>query len=165
MGGEIVTECEFIDAVKRNNQRLFLIALSFTHNDKDSEDILQNVFLKLWKYQKPFEDTAHIDKWLTRVCVNESKNYIKSPFRKRSVPLEDAKDKYSFDYECDYDLFRAVMSLPKKQSTVIHLFYYEDLSVKEIADVLKIKESAVKTRLHRARTQLKQLLGDEWNNE
>ena len=160
-----MTECEFIDAVKRNNQRLFLIALSFTHNDKDSEDILQNVFLKLWRYRKPFEDISHIDKWLTRVCVNESKNYIKSPFRKHSVPLEDAKDKYGFDYECDYDLFKAVMSLPKNQSTVIHLFYYEDLSVKEIADILKIKESAVKTRLHRARTQLKQLLGDEWNNE
>lgn len=165
MGGEIVKECEFISAVERNNQRLFLIALSFTHNHTDSEDILQNVFLKLWKYQKPFEDTSHIDKWLTRVCVNESKNYIKSPFKKRSVPLENADSKYQFDNEYDHDLFKAVMSLPKKQSTVIHLFYYEDLSVKEIADVLKIKDSAVKTRLHRARTQLKQLLGDEWNNE
>ncbi len=160
-----MTEHEFVCAVKLNNQRIFLIALSFTHNQTDAEDVMQNVFLKLWRYNKSFEDIPHIDKWLTRVCVNESKNYIKSPFRKRSVPLEDAKEKYSFDYECDYDLFKAVMSLPKKQSAVIHLFYYEDLSVKEIADVLKINESAVKTRLHRARTQLKQLLGDEWNNE
>lgn len=160
-----MTECEFICAVKRNNQRLFLIALSYTHNPTDAEDILQNIYLKLWRYSKPFKDIPHIDKWLTRVCINESKNYIKSPFRKRSVPLENAYSKSHFDNECDYDLFKAVMILPKKQSIVIHLFYYEDLSVREIANLLKIKESTVKTRLHRARAQLKQLLGDEWNNE
>lgn len=160
-----MTENEFICTVKRNNQRLFLIALSFTHTITDSEDILQNVFLNLWRYNKPFENTEHIDKWLTRVTVNESKNFIKSPFRKRSVCLDEADKKYTFDGECNLDLFNAVMKLPKKQSTVIHLFYYEDLPVKEIAQLLNIKESAVKTRLHRARTQLKQILGDEWNNE
>lgn len=144
---------------------MFLIALSFTQNPTDAEDVLQNVFLKLWKYKKPFEDNTHIDKWLTCVTANESKNFIKAPFRRRSVPLDAAQNKYTFDKECDFDLFKAVMKLPKKQSTVIHLFYYEDLSVKEIAEILKLKESAVKTRLHRGRTQLKEMLGDEWNNE
>lgn len=160
-----MTDNEYICAVKRNNQRLFLIALSFTHNQTDAEDILQNVFLKLWKYNKPFENIEHIDKWLTRVTVNESKNFIKSLFRTRSVSLDEADKKYTFNNEFDFDLFNAVMKLQKKQSTVIHLFYYEDLSVKEIAQLLKIKESAVKTRLHRARAQLKQILGDERNNE
>lgn len=87
-----MTEENFIDCVKRNNQRLFLIALSFTQNHNDAEDILQNVFLKLWKYDKPFNNDMHLDKWLTAVCVNESKNYIKSPFRKRHVQLDDTKE-------------------------------------------------------------------------
>lgn len=160
-----MTEEDFICCVKRNNQRLFLIALSFTQNHSDAEDILQNVFLKLWKYDNPFNDEKHMDKWLTAVCVNESKNYIKSPFKKRSVPLDDAKELYIFKEDNSYDLFKAVMSLPKKERTVIHLFYYEDMPIKEISELLKIKESAVKTRLHRARKSLKEILGDEWINE
>ena len=76
-----MTDDDFMQAVKRNNQRLFLIALSFTKSSYDSEDILQNVFLKLWKYPKSFSNSEHLDKWLTVVCVNESKNYIKSPFK------------------------------------------------------------------------------------
>ena len=92
----MMTEDNFISCVKRNNQRLFLIALSFTQNQNDAEDILQNVFLKLWKYEKEFENDAHNDKWLTTVCVNESKNYIKSPFRKKNVPLEEVNEAYTF---------------------------------------------------------------------
>lgn len=159
-----MTEENFIDCVKRNNQRLFLIALSFTQSHNDAEDILQNVFLKLWKYDKPFENESHMDKWLTAVCVNESKNHIKHPFRKRSVPFDDLKEAYTFEEDSSYDLFNAVMSLPAKERIVIHLFYYEDMSIKDIVAVLKIKESAVKTRLHRARKELKEILGDEWIN-
>ncbi|MCM1364569.1 MAG: sigma-70 family RNA polymerase sigma factor [Faecalibacterium sp.] len=159
-----MTEDEFIRAVKRNNQRLFLIALSFTQNKTDSEDIIQNVFLKLWN-QKEFESEEHIDKWLTRVTANESKNFIKSPFRKRRASLDEFEDTYTFDKDKNKDLFNAVMSLPTKLRTVVHMFYYEDMTVKDIAEVLRLKESAVKTRLHRARTQLKQMLGDDWNNE
>lgn len=160
-----MTEDKFISSVKRNNQRLFLIALSFTQNHSDAEDILQNVFLKLWKYDKPFNNDMHIDKWLTAVCVNESKNYIKSPLKKRNVPLDEAKEMYTFKEDDSYDLFKSVMSLPKKERIVIHLFYYEDMAIKDIAPLLKIKESAVKTRLHRARKNLKEILGDEWINE
>lgn len=160
-----MTQENFIGCVKRNNQRLFLIALSFTQNHSDAEDILQNVFLKLWKYEKNFESDTHIDKWLTLVCVNESKNYIKSPFRKRNVSLDESNETYTFKEDDSYDLFNAVMSLPKKERIVIHLFYYEDMTIKDISSVLKVKESSVKTRLHRARKKLKEILGDEWINE
>lgn len=156
---------EFIYAVKRNSNRLYLIALTFTKNHYDAEDIVQNTFLKLIKYNKAFKSDGHMDNWLTAVCINESKDYLKSFFRKNSTSLEDAKELYTFDKPKDFDLFTAVMSLPKKERTVIHLFYYEDLSIKEIAVVMKISESSVGTRLHRARKHLKEILGDEWINE
>ena len=159
-----MTNDSFIYAVKRNNKRLYLIALSFTKNHYDAEDIIQNAFLKLWNYKKEFNSEEHIDKWLTTVCVNESRNYIKHPFRK-CANLDDMVNLYNFDSIRDFDVFNAVMSLPKNERIVIHLFYYEDMSVKEIAGMLKIKESAVKTRLHRARKDLKEKLGDEWINE
>ena len=159
-----MTENEFISCVKRNSQRLFLIILSFTQSHSDAEDILQHVFLKLWKHDKPFKDGTHVDKWLTAVCVNESKNYVKSPFKRKCAPLEEARELYTFQEDDSYDLFNAVAALPKKERVVIHLFYYEDMTVKEISQLLKIKESAVKTRLHRARKDLKEILGDEWIN-
>lgn len=164
-GGDTMTENEFIHTVKRNNHRLYLIALSFTQNSTDAEDIMQNVFIKLWKYKKPFESEKHIDKWLTTVCVNESKDFIKSPFRKRNLPLDEAINISVLDETDNIDLFKAVMSLPTKERAVIHLFYYEDMSILDISNILKIKESAVKTRLFRSREKLKMLLGDEWINE
>ena len=160
-----MTENEFTGAVTRNSQRLFLIALSFTHDRTDAEDVLQTVFLKLWQEKKPFENAEHIDKWLTRVTVNSCKNLLKTAVFKRHRPLEEAESLYTFDCPEDRELFLAVMQLPKKQSTVIHLFYYEDLSVKEIAATLRIKESSVKTRLCRGRMKLKELLGEEWRDE
>lgn len=161
-----MTENDFIYAVKRNSQRLYLIALSFTKSTDDAEDIIQNVFLKFWKYPKAFENEEHTDKWLTAVCVNESKNYIKSFFRNH-LNIDDTEivSPESFDTSQQRDLFNAVMELPKKERTVVHLFYYEDLPVKDIAAMLKIKESAVKTRLSRARNKLKERLGDDWINE
>ena len=156
---------DFERVFKRNNKRLFLIALSFTANQYDAEDILQNSFMKLLKAKTEFEDDKHIDKWLTSVTVNESKNLLKSAFRKKSAAFEDYVATCSFESEKSEDLFNAVMSLPKKLRTVIHLFYYEDMAIKEIADMLNIKQSAVKTRLCRAREQLKIQLGDDWNDE
>ncbi len=156
---------DFERVFKRNNKRLFLIALSFTANQYDAEDILQNSFMKLLKAKTEFEDDEHIDKWLTSVTVNESKNLLKSAFRKKSADFEDYVATCSFESDKSEDLFNAVMSLPKKLRTVIHLFYYEDMTIKEIADMLNIKQSAVKTRLCRAREQLKIKLGDDWNDE
>lgn len=155
---------EFEQAFRRNNKRLYLIALSFTANHQDSEDVIQNVFMKLWKTDTDFESDEHTDKWLTAVTVNESKNLLKSAFRKKQALFAEYAATYSFECEQSEDLFNAVMSLPKKLRTVIHLYYYEDMSINEIAVILKVKQSAVKTRLHRARVQLKNKLGDDWND-
>ncbi len=156
---------DFEQVFRRNSKRLFLIALSFTANQYDAEDILQNSFMKLLKTYTEFENDEHIDKWLTSVTVNESRNLLRSAFRKKNVDFEDYVASCSFESEKNEDLFNAVMSLPKKLRTVIHLFYYEDMPIKEIADMLNIKQSAVKTRLCRAREQLKIKLGDDWNDE
>lgn len=164
-GGEKMTETEFTSAVERNSQRLYLIALSFTKSPQDAEDIIQNVFFKLWNYGGSFEGETHTDKWLTTVCVNESKNLIKSPFRKRCSDIDELSGCAEFDSITEQDIFSAVMSLPQKERTVVHLFYYEDMTVKEIAKLLKQSESAVKTHLYRARKNLKENLGDEWINE
>ena len=77
------------------------------------------------------------------------------------MPLEEAINLSCIDNTQDIDLIKAVMSLPKNQRAVIHLFYFEDLQINEISKLLGIKESTVKARLSRARQKLKAKLGDD----
>lgn len=156
---------EYIKAVKRNSNRLYLIALSYLQNHHNAEDVMQDTLLKLWKTNKVFNDDAHMDKWLTVTCVHKFKDHFKSPFVKSNVALDEAKELYTFDRIKNYDVFHAIMSLSQKERVVVHLFYYEDMQIDEIAQTIKCKPSAVKTRLHRARTHLKAILGDDWINE
>lgn len=155
---------DYIYCVKQNSNRLYRLALSFVKSHYDAEDIVQDVFFKLWKNDNDFENEEHVEKWLTKVCINKCKDYFKSPFSKHSS-LDEMQEFYTFDSTEKYDIFKAIMSLPKKERIVVHLFYYEDMQIKEIAESLGIKESAVKTRLHRARKQIKEALGDDWINE
>ena len=155
---------EYIDAVKRNSNRLYLIALSYLQNHHEAEDVMQDVLLKLWKTNKAFNDDEHMDKWLTITCINKCKDRFKSLFFKNNVALDEAKELYTFDTIRNFDVFNAIMSLPKKERLVVHLFYYEDLQINEIAEIIKSNPSAVKTRLYRARTHLKSILGDDWIN-
>ncbi len=158
-------EKEFVKAVEENSKRVFLIALSFTKNTQDAEDIMQNAFLKLWKSREKFQSDEHIAKWLTVVASNESKNLLR--FRAKSMRFSeiDMSTDFEFDSCEDRDIFDAVMMLPPKLSLVIHLFYYEDLSVEEISKTLNISQNAVKTRLSRGREKLKDILGGVWKDE
>lgn len=160
-----MTNDEYIKIVKRNSNRIYLIALSYLKNHDNAEDIMQDVFLKLWKTNKKFNSEEHLEKWLTITCINKCKDHFRIPFIKNSVALEDAKDLYTFDTIKNFDVFNAIMSLPQKERLVVHLFYFEDMSIEEISEATKVKSSAVKTRLHRARNNLKTILGDEWINE
>lgn len=156
-----MTENEFIKAVERNNQRLFVIAFSYLQNKADAEDVLQNTFLKLWKSNTDFDNNEYLDKWLTKVCINDCKNIFKKPYRKHT-PIEEIYDISTFDKYFNLDLFNAVSSLQKKERICIILFYYNDMTTKDISLVLNTKESTIKSLLRRSREKLKQKLGDEW---
>ena len=157
-----MTEKQFNDAVSENSARLYSLALSYTRCKDDAEDILQNTFIKLWKRTEPFTDSTHLNKWLTRVCVNECKSFLLSPFRKKTVSPDACKEAYTLDSDADYDVLSAVMRLKKKERVVIHLYYYEGYKISEIAELLKTNDSTVKTRLRRAREHLKTILGEDY---
>lgn len=156
-----MTEEKFIHAVKRNSQRLFVIAFSYLKNKHDAEDALQNVFLKLWKSKIEFNDDLGIDKWLTKVIVNDCKNFFNLSFR-QNKSIEEVYDVSTFDKYFNVDLYNAVMSLNKKERLCVILFYYDDLTISDISKVTGIKESTVKSLLKRSRNKLKLMLGDEW---
>ncbi|WP_448901402.1 RNA polymerase sigma factor [Eubacterium sp.] len=157
----MMTEEKFIQAVKRNSQRLFVIAFSYLKNKHDAEDALQNAFLKLWKSKIEFNDDLGIDKWLTKVLVNDCKNFFNLSFR-QNKSIEEVYDVSTFDKYFNVDLYNAVMSLNKKERLCVILFYYDDLTISDISKVTGIKESTVKSLLKRSRNKLKLKLGDEW---
>ncbi|WP_294847269.1 RNA polymerase sigma factor [uncultured Eubacterium sp.] len=157
----MMTEEKFIHAVKRNSQRLFVIAFSYLKNKHDAEDALQNAFLKLWKSKIEFNDDLGIDKWLTKVLVNDCKNFFNLSFR-QNKSIEEVYDVSTFDKYFNVDLYNAVMSLNKKERLCVILFYYDDLTISDISKVTGIKESTVKSLLKRSRNKLKLKLGDEW---
>lgn len=159
-----MTEQAYTDAVLRNSQRIFLLALSFTRQRDDAEDVTQNVLLKLWKHRDKLRDPLHTDKWLTRVTVNECHSLLR--FRRESVSYEEIEALCAApETPEEQGLIYAVLRLPKEQRVVVHLYYYEELSVREIADLLHISENAVKKRLSRARATLRSLLKEEANIE
>ncbi len=135
---------------------VYRLALTQTQDKNRADDVLQEVFLRFLKSDKEFENEDHVKAWLIRVTINCSKNVFSDLWFKRTVPLSED---ITFDMPEKTDIYFAVAKLPAKYRTVIHLFYYEDLSVKQISKYLKIKETTVKSQLHRGREMLKSLLG------
>ena len=145
----------FYDLVRRYKDMIFRIALNYFGNPFDAEDMVQEALMKLYTADPAFESEEHAKHWLIRVTLNLCKNTVRSPWRRRTVSLEEASDLVSFDKPEQSELFQSVMGLPEKYRTVLYLFYYEDLPVREVAELLRITESAVTTRLSRARQMLK----------
>ena len=147
----------------RNN--LYVAAFQVCRNAQDAEDVVQDTFIQYWTQNKEFESQEHIRAWLLRVAINKAKNKARSFFRRNAVPLEEYMQTLTFDSEESSELFEAVMNLPEPYRIVIHLFYYEDCSVKEIADILRVTPGNVKVRLSRGRAALRSTLKEVWDDD
>ena len=134
-------------------------------NKSEAEDVFQEVFLRLVKYKERIQGREHLKAWLLRVTVNCCKKQFDSAFRKKTVSID--RDVQSTDsYEMDLPenlIYEAVLRLPADYRSTVHLFYYEQYSVSEIAEMLELSESAVKTRLYRSRGMLKEALKGEFD--
>lgn len=158
-------QTQFLNAVARYQNMVYRIALHQTGSPADGEDVMQEVFLRLFTCKTPPEGEDHLRRWLIRVSVNYCRDLQKSPWRKRRVSLETLPEEPVFQREEEAELYREVMALPEKYRTVLDLFYYEELSVREIAEILGVKESLVTTRLSRARARLKERLQEVWKDD
>ncbi len=137
---------------------VYRIAFARTKNAHDAEDIMQEVFMRFIKRAPVFQSEEHEKAWFIRVAVNCSKSLLSSPWRNRVS--EEKTDTPYFDTGKS-EVWYAVASLPEKTRVVIHLYYYEDMSVAEIASATGKSQSAVKTTLHRGRQRLKEILTNE----
>lgn len=142
---------------------VFRIAYSRTRNREDAEDITQNVFLKYIDAGKQFSSEEHRKAWILRVAVNCTNDFVKSAhYRHRAdaeqIPEQSGEQLYELEEKSD--VARAVSSLPEKYRIPIHLFYYEDMSIAQIAAITSQRESTVRSQLTRGRDMLREILKD-----
>lgn len=158
---------DFEQVLELYNKMVYRLAYARTGNVQDAEDVLQEVFLRYIRANKIFNDEEHRKAWLLRVTVNCSKTLVTSSWNRRRSDEETddssfgTEDKQLEGFDTRSAVLEAVGSLPEKYRVVVHLFYYEELSVEEIGRITGSGLSAVKTRLHRARNMLREILGKE----
>ena len=141
------------EIVTRHEDRLLRTALAIMGGKADAEDMVQDAFMKLFEKQPEFESMEHETAWLIRVTVNLCKSRLRSHWWKTTTPLLESCPAKSDD---QHSVVESVIALPSKYRTVIHLFYYEGYSTKEIAEMTKQKDSTVRNQLARARRLLKE---------
>ena len=134
---------------------IYRLALSRTKSPHYAEDITQDVFVKLLGAKKDFDSEEHLKAWLLRVTINLTKDLFSSSWYKKTGELSED---VSYEDEVKSDLYYALMKLPKKYSTVIHLHYYEGYSVEETAKIIGATAGTVKSQLHRGRNMLKEIM-------
>lgn len=137
---------------------IFRLAYARTGSRADAEDIMQEVFVRLLRAGPDFADRAHARAWLLRVAANCANDWFRAPWRRREGPLTDSLPAPEHE---DGGVVEAVLALPAKYRTAVHLYYYEELSVAEIAKITGKSESAVKSRLFRARAMLREALKED----
>ena len=128
--------------------------------------MFQEVFLRLVKYKDRIRSEEHLKAWLLRVTLNCCKKEFDKAFRRNTVAMEkECKSEESYEMEMPGNpVYEAVLALPENYKSVVHLFYYEQYSVREIGKILEVSESVVKTRLYRGREMLKEALKGEWES-
>lgn len=140
---------------------IYRVALSYCKDKYDAEDVVQNTFIKLLKSDVEFKDELHLRKWLIRVAVNECKNIWRSFWKRNVSSIEELDTEPEFSEQRESDVYAEIMKLSHKYRVVVHLYYYEGYSIKEISEILNLKETNIQTRLMRARNILKKQL-EEW---
>lgn len=155
------TEDSIERILEQYSTMVYRIAFSRTKNKYDADDILQDVFMKYIKYNVDYASEEHRKAWLIRTTINTSKTLLTSAWFRKTVQIPDTL--YT-TLEEKSEVYYAVLKLPAKYRTVIHLFYYEGFSISQISTLLEIKESTIKSHLHRARKLLHTTLkGEDFN--
>lgn len=154
-----------LNMVEKYSQMVYRLAFSMMKNKYDADDIHQEVFVKFLKKTPRFDNEEHEKAWFIRVTVNCCTNYHKTAWKRKTVSLSEYERQEEAEIPIEQpdpdDLIETVKRLPEKYRAVIHLFYYEEMSVEEVAKALHRRTSTVRTQLVRARRMLGEWLAEE----
>lgn len=155
-------EKAFQELIQDEKNKLFRMAYLYVKNEDDALDIVQDTIYKAFISIKQLKEPNYFSTWLSRILINTALNFIKK--NNRAIPFSDIdgiRNDQNLLIEEKLDLLEAIERLEVQYKTLIIFRYYKDLSIKQIAEILKCPEGTVKTRLHRAINQLKLDLKEE----
>lgn len=154
------TDKEIVAIYDRHVDTVYRICYSYMKNKPETEDMVQETFLRLITSRKVFDNERHEKAWLIVTASNLCKDSLKKAWRKE-VSFEDEPNLASLTTEQNRDILQAVLQLPKDYKMVVYMYYYEGYTTAEIASYLRKPHATVRSYLSRARKCLKTMLGGE----
>lgn len=167
----------FSEIVDRYKDRIFNITVRFTNGHCDSQDLAQEIFLLVYRNLASFRGQSSFSTWLYRLSVNrcldwcrknkQNQTHVLHPICKKEfredfisqIPTElDTPEKILLKKEQDRNLHQAIALLPEKYKAVVIMYHFQELSYKEMGDILHLPVRTVETHLYRAKQRLKELL-------
>ena len=150
---------EFTEVYYRHVDTVYRVCYSFMKNKADTEDMVQETFLRLLSSRKEFENERHEKAWLIVTASNVCKDTLKKWWRK-TENIEDFLD-IAAEPKQEDSLLEVILQLPEDAKDAVYMYYYEGYTTAEIADYLHCPEATVRSRLARARAQLRTILGGD----
>ena len=151
---------QFEEIYHRHFAMVYRVCMSYLKNRDDAEDAAADVFLRLWRSGKTFQNEEHEKAWLLRVTVNRCLDHLKKRDN-RHERIDDHVLMQSGDPYAGDETLAAILELPERYKAVIYMYYYEGYTSKEIAEILRKPASTIRSYLQEARQYLKGVLTDE----
>lgn len=156
--------------VERYSDTILRLSLTYLGGTADAEDVCQDVLIKLITQAPAFEDAEHEKAWVLRVAINRCKDILKSARHRATIPLDDsiahpiAQSAENEALAKNSDILSSIRQLTVDQRECVFLYYYEDMKIDEIAEVVGKTPTAVAKHLSRARQSLREMLGRNQND-
>jgi len=154
------TNEEISELYSSHKNMIYRICFAYMKNAADTEDVIQETFIRLIKSGAAFANAEHEKAWLIRTATNLCKNNLRHWWRRREN-LDDHEGLQTHAFEVD-NIFDIVMTLPDKYKTVVYLYYYEGYDSTEISSILQKPQSTIRYLLMKARNILREKLGGDF---
>lgn len=152
----------FLSLIDENRLNIYRVARGILKNEEDIKDAIQNTITKAFENMCNLKEDKYFKTWLIRILINECNEILRK--NRKNISLDEHIDDMDKRYDDNYqnmDLVNAINSLNEDLRLVITLFYFDDISVNSISEILEISEGTVKSRLSRARAKLKEIFGED----
>ena len=156
---EATKEVAFTGIIKKYQEKLYWHIRRMVIEHEDANDVLQNMFIKVWKSLENFREDSQLYTWLYRIATNECLTFLQQQKKRSSISLSDDDNTLSNKIKADehfdankleWKMQLAIQKLPEKQRTVFHLRYYDEMPYEEMSRVLETSEGALKASYHHA---------------
>ena len=160
-------ERAFTAIIKKYQEKLYWHIRRMVIDHEDANDVLQNMFIKVWKNLENFKEESQLYTWLYRIATNESLTFLEQQKKRASVSLSDVEtnlenkiiaDKNFDANRLEWKLQLAIQQLPEKQRTVFNLRYYDEMPYEEMSRILDTSEGALKASYHHAARKIEEFI-------